>query len=161
MITMQANISGYMGKPVTVLAGYNEEKGVLVISRVMPPIARHKECMLICNDTKADRDSIFSDDQLKSAITGYFHLKGEVASDGFSECLRFSDDAAVADPVSVIENDGLDVSGPKYRISPTATNAHIAALAICGYVSRYSSVGEVVDMADDLFNLLAGAAVTI
>lgn len=161
MISIQANISGYMGKPVTVLAGYDEQSGVLIISRVVSTIARFKSSMLICNDVKSDRDSIFGDEQLKSAITGYFHLKGEVASDGASGCLRFSDEAAIADPVSTIENDGLDISGPKYRISPTATNAHIAALAICGYVVRYGSVNDAVEMADDMFNLLSGAAVTI
>lgn len=161
MISIQANISGYMGKPVTVLAGYDEESGVLIVSRVVPLIARFKESVLISTDKKADRDSLFTDEQLKGAITGYFHLKGEVASDGASACLRFSDNAAIADPVSVIENDGIDVAGPKYRIAPDASNAHIAALAICGYVTRYSSINETVEMAGDMFELLSGSAVTI
>ncbi len=161
MLSIQANIAGYMGKPVSVLAGYDEESGVLIVSRVVPTIARFKDSMLISSDKKADRDSLFTDEQLKGAITGYFHLKGEVASDGASACLRFSDSAAIADPVSVIENDGVDVNGPKYRIAPDASNAHIAALAICGYVTRYSSVNDTVDMAGDLFVLLSGAAVTI
>lgn len=161
MLSIQANISGYMGKPITVLAGYDEESGVLVISRVVPAIARFKDSMLISSDNKSDRDSLFGDEQLKSAIGGYFHLKGEVTSDGASACLRFSDSAAISDPVAVIENDGIDVNGPKYRIAPDASNAHIAALAICGYVSRYSSMSDTVDMADDLLSILSGAAVTI
>lgn len=161
MISIQANISGYMGKPITVLAGYDEESGVLIISRVVPTIPRFKSSLLICNNPKGDRDSLFGDDQLKDAITGYLHLKGEVASDGISSCLRFSGSAAVADPVTAIENDGLDVSGPKYRIAPDASNAHVASLAICGYVTRYTGINDAVNMADDLFKLLSGSVVTI
>lgn len=161
MMKIQANISGYMGKPTTVLAGYDPDSGVLFVSRVVPMMGRFKDSLLICNDQKADRDSLFGNEQLESAITGYFHLKGEVASDGISSCLDFGDSAAIADPVSTIENDGLDVSGPKYRIAPDASNGNIAVLAICGYVSRYGSVADTVKMAEEMFDLLSGAAVTI
>lgn len=161
MIPIQANISGYTGKPITVLAGYDEESGILVVSRVVPMMTRFKKSVLISNDKRGDRDSLFTDEQLKDSITGYYHLKGEIASDGISECLRFGDNAAMSDPVSVIENDGVDVSGPRYRIAPDASNAHIAALAICRYVSSYGSIEDTVGMADDMFNLLSGAAVTI
>jgi len=164
MLKIQANMKGYMGKPATVLGAMDEETGILVIVKSVAAIPRFEDSFLIAADQHGDRDSLFSDGDLASAIGGYFKLKGSVAEDGVTACLRFRELAATADPAAVIEHDGVDVGGPKYRIAPDASNAHIATLAICAYAARQCAIGDTLDMADSITDLMAmmdGRVVTI
>ena len=161
MIQIQANIGGFAGKPAIVFAALDEDTGILVIAAAVEKAPRREGCFLISNEIRADRDSLFHDADLKQAIGAYYAIKGRVAGDGRSACLRFSERAMRAEPSGAIESDGVDMSGPLYRVSPEASNGQIAALAICAYAERYGAVNDVVDMADDLLNLLSGQAVTI
>lgn len=164
MLKVQATMQGYMGKPATVLGALDEETGILVIVKSVSAIPRFEDSFLIAADPHGDRDSLFTDSDLADAIGGYFKLKGSVAEDGVTTCLRFRELAATADPAAVIEHDGVDVSGPKYRIAPDASNAHIATLAICAYAARQCAIGDTLDMADSLTDLMAmmdGRVVTI
>ena len=161
MIQIQANISGFAGRPQTVLGALDEETGILVVAAVTDTIPRRDGCVLIETNPRADRDSLFSYEDLKSAISAYYELKGSVAADGKSACLRFTERAMRADPAGGIELDGVDVSGPLYRISPEAGNAQIGALAICRYARNYSAISDTLGMADELSRLLSGEAVTI
>lgn len=154
MLKIQANIQGYMGKPTTVLAALDEETGILVVAKSVPMIARFEDSFLIAADHHADRDSLFTDSDLAGAISGYFKLKGSVAEDGVTSCLRFRELAATADPAAVIEHDGVDVSGPKYRIAPDASNAHIATLAICAYAARHTAIDDTLSLADDIMDVM-------
>ncbi|PAU79217.1 hypothetical protein [Halomonas salipaludis] len=161
MIELQANIAGYAGRPATVFAAYDEDTGILVVAASVDLRPRRPGCVLIETETRADRDSLFAYTDLREAITAYYDLKGSVASDGRSARLRFAERAMRADPAGGIEMDGVDVTGPLYRISPDTGNAQVGALALCRYVKRYSAVADVVNMADDLNNLLSGRVVTI
>lgn len=161
MIKMQANISGFHGKPVTLLGALDESTGILVVAKSVAQIPRVDGCVLISSDRRGDRDATFGDEHIHEAITAYFKLKGEVAEDGKTSLLRFGELAAMADPSSVIEKDGVDVSGPRYRIAPDASNAHVAALAMCRYASFTGAIGDVMDMMDELSALLGGEVVTL
>jgi len=161
MIQIQANMAGFAGRPQTVLGALDEETGILVIAAVVDVIPRRDGCVLIETDSRADRDSLFSYEDLKSAISAYYELKGSVAADGKSACLRFTERAMRADPSGGIELDGIDVSGPIYRISPEAGNAQIGALALCRYARNFSTISDTLGMADELGRLLSGQAVTI
>lgn len=161
MIQLQANISGFAGRPATVLGALDEETGILVVAAVTDVMPRRDGCVVIDTNPRADRDSLFEYGDLKEAITAYYDLKGTVAADGRSACLRFMERAMRADPAGGIEMDGVDVTGPIYRISPDAGNAQVGALALCRYAKHYGAVSDTLAMADELSRLLAGQAVTI
>lgn len=161
MIQIQANITGFAGRPQTVLGALDEETGILVVAAVTDVISRRDGCVLIETNPRADRDSLFAYEDLKDAISAYYELKGNVAADGKSACLRFTERAMRADPAGGIELDGIDVSGPLYRISPEAGNAQIGTLAICRYARGFGAISDTLGMADDLVRLMAGEAVTI
>ncbi len=161
MIQLQANISGFAGRPATVLGALDEETGILVVAAVTDVMPRRDGCVVIDTNPRADRDSLFEYGDLKEAITAYYELKGTVAADGRSACLRFMERAMRADPAGGIEMDGVDVTGPIYRISPDAGNAQVGALALCRYAKHYGAVADTLTMADELSRLLAGQAVTI
>lgn len=162
MIKIQANITGFSGKPATVLGALDENTGILVVAKSVPMIPRFEDCLLISSDARGDRDATFTHGHIQDAISAYFKLRGEVAADGKTALLRFGELAAMADPSSVIENDGVDAtSGPRYRIAPDASNAHVAALAMCRYAVTSAAVGDVMDMMDELSALLGGEVVTL
>lgn len=161
MIQLQANITGFAGRPTTVLGAYDEESGVLVVAAVVGAIPRREGCMLIETDASADRDSLIDYTDLKEAITAYYDMRGRIANDGKTACVRFMERAIRADPAGGIEMDGVDVTGPIYRISPEASNAQVGALALCRYCRQHSAISDSVGMADELAQLLAGHAVTI
>lgn len=161
MIQLQANISGFSGKPSTVFAAFDEDAGILVIAVATEKAPRREGCILISTEHREDRDSLFLDTDLKKAISAYYGLKGRQAADGSSACLRFTERAMRADPAGAIESDGVDMNGAVYRIAAGASNAQIGALAVCSYVERYGSISDVVGMADQLLELLSGKAITI
>ncbi|MGL5451847.1 MAG: hypothetical protein ACRDBT_05480 [Aeromonas sp.] len=161
MIKIQANINGFAGKPATVLGALDERTGILVIAKSIAAIPRYEDCLVISSDARGDRDATFTHAHMHDAITAYFRLRGETASDGKAAKLRFSELAAMADPSSVIENDGVDTSGPRYRIAPDASNAHIAALAICRYAVQSDSIDDVIGMLGELSALLRGEVLSV
>ncbi len=161
MIQIQANIAGYGGRPATVLAAYDEDSGVLVIARAVERMPRRDGCLLIESERRADRDALFESSHLREGVEAYYSFKGRRAADGKGEALRFSELAMLAEPSSCIESDGVDMSGPVYRVAPGATNAMIAALAICRHADRCGATTDAIDMADELLALMSGRGVTI
>lgn len=161
MIQLQANISGFAGRPATVLGAFDDETGILVIAAVTDVIPRRDGCIVIDTDSRGDRDSLFEYADLKESITAYYDLKGAVASDGRSTRLRFTERAMRADPAGGIEVDGVDVTGPIYRIAPGTSNAQVGALALCRYAKHCGTVTDTLTMADELSQLLSGSVVTI
>lgn len=147
MIPLQANISGYSGRPTSVFGAMDEDSGILVIAAAVDQLPRREGCMLVSSDARADHDGLFRYEDLRDGIGAYAVLKERVASDGQSLCLRFSDKAMRAEPASAIELDGIDVSGPLYRVAPEASNAQIGTLALCRQARRYEVAENVVDLA--------------
>jgi hypothetical protein len=100
-------------------------------------------------------------EDLRPAIAAFYSLKSGFASDGKTARLAFAERAKRASPESVIEKDGLDESGPKFRIAEGVTCGQIAALATCLYASKYSTVDRVIKMADAFKFLAHGRILTI
>jgi hypothetical protein len=155
MLSIQSSIVGYSGKPCSLFSAYDEESKVLIVS-VEADYRRERRdgCLIITNDPDIDRDMLFSEDDMKAAITSFFSLQGGMAMDNKSNRLVFADKAARANPAQSIEKDGMDANGQKYRISENITCAQIAALATCNYVvSRHGTIEKMLDMADTLNEL--------
>ena len=155
MIPIQTTIVGYTGKPCSLFAGYDEKTNVLVISRDEKyRSARHKNCVVITNDPKLERDSFFNEEDLQSSIEAYYFMNNGMAADGVSPRLVFADKASRANPAQSIDKDGVNASGQEYRINEGITNAQIATLATCWYASQQISViDNVLSMADMLLRV--------
>ena len=151
---IQTTIVGYDGKAITLFSAYDSESMILIVSAVVPyRRERVKDCLVITNDPKIDRDSLFTESDLKPAITAFFNLKGGVSLDGKSSRLVFSDKAAMCSPVSAIEKDGIDEGGVKYRINEGVTCSQIAVLATSNYCdTKAAAIEASLDMMADFAN---------
>ncbi|MBY0475416.1 MAG: hypothetical protein K2Q13_10215 [Nitrosomonas sp.] len=122
---------------------------------------RRDGCIVLTNDPDIPRDSLFEDLELKQAISAFYSLKSGIASDGKSSRLVISDRAARANPEPSIEKDGIDNSGPVFRVADGVTSGQIAALATCLYATRAATIESTLNMSEQLLALSRGQVITI
>jgi hypothetical protein len=162
MIQIQATFTGYGGQPCSLFSAYDTESRVLVVSAEAPYRAERREgCTVLTNVPDITRDKLFTDADLLPAISAFQALKNGVAADGKAPRLVFGDRANRANPGAAIEQDGIEVSGPKFRINATVTCAQVAALATCLYALRSDTVESTVRMAEAFRHLAGGGILTI
>lgn len=163
MIQIQATVTGYANRPVSLFSAYDEDTKILIVGAEADYRAeRRKDSIVITNDTTINqRDTLFNESQFAESIRAFFALKNGVAVDGKSTRLIFNERAARSDPEHSIEIDGIDTNGPRYRISEGVSCAQVAALATCLYASRCTSIANAVKMSSDLLNILSGNLVTV
>ncbi|SET41480.1 hypothetical protein SAMN05216326_12568 [Nitrosomonas marina] len=156
-IKIQSTFSGYGGGACTLFSLYDTDTNVLAIGvQAEFRKERRKDCIVITNDHDIDRDTLFTDDDIKAAISAFYALQQGVASDGKGARLVFSERAARSNPASSIEKDGIDVNGPRYRISENVTCGQMAALATCLHAIKAGKVEQMLGMAGELAKLTGG-----
>lgn len=161
---IQANISGYDGKPATLFSVYDSESGILVISILSKEFKaeRHNDCLMIGNDTRYPVDFIFDKESLIDSVESYNYLKKSLASDNKSTRLIFSDKANNSDPVNAVQRNGYGNQGNEQHSFDIITNAQAAALATCLWASKSSSIDIALDGCDYLINqLMNGGLITL
>jgi hypothetical protein len=162
VIQIQATFTGYGGRPCSLFSAYDPEARVLAVGAEADyRTERRSGCVVLTNIPDIPRDGLFSDAELLASIRAFYALKAGVAADGKSPRLVFGERAARANPEQSIERDGIDASGPKYRISEGVTCGQVAALATCLHAMRSDTVERAVTMAEELRRLSMGAILTI
>lgn len=162
MIKIQATFIGYGGVPCSLFSVFDTDTSVLAISVQADYRAdRRDDCLVITNDTGISRDRFFNDDDIKDSIAAFYSLKAGVASDGVSPRLTFSERAARANPEPSIEKDGIDVTGPRFRVSESVTCGQMAALATCLYAVKSNTIERSIEMADEIATFMNGGIITI
>lgn len=162
MIQIQATFIGYGGRACSLFSAIDEDSRILVVSAEAEyRTERRSGCVVLTNDPDIPRDSFFSDENMKKAISAFYSLKTGVAADGKSSRLVFSERAFRANPEQSIEKDGIDYNGPRYRISEGVSCGQIAALATCLYATQSDTVEQTVKMASMFASLSRGEIVTI
>lgn len=162
MIQVQATISGYGGKACTLFSAYDSDTQVLVVGAEAEYRRDRREgCIVLTNENDIQRESLFTDDDLLPAIVAFYALKSGFASDGKTTRIAFAERAKRASPESAIEKDGIDASGPKFRIAEGVSCGQIAALATCLYAVRCRAIERAVQMADAFKFLAHGRILTI
>ena len=162
MIQIQATFSGYGGKACSLFSAYDPASRVLaVIKEADYRVERREGCIVLTNIPDIARDALFTEASLMGAIQAFYTLKSGVAKDGRSSRLVFADHASRANPDQCIDRDGIDATGPKYRISDTMTCAQVACLATCLHATRADTVERAVSMADQLTRLMSGGILTV
>jgi len=156
MQKIQANISGFGPSPCTLYSALDTASGIVFVSTLKPlqPL-RQAGCLLVADDSCAERDILFSADGLAEAIAAWQQLKNTPAHDGTPTRLHVGKLVQRANPQAAIEQDGWEASGPRWRIDATATNAQIAVLATCLLVVKHSAIDTVLTTAQN-----ANAAIT-
>lgn len=162
MIQFQATITGYGGRPCSLFSAYDPAARILVVGAEAAYRAERREgCIVLTNDQDIARDGLFTKEDLMDAIEAFYALKAGIASDGKSARLAFGNRAARANPEQSIERDGIDTSGPKYRVSQDISCGQIAALATCLHAIRSDTVERTVKLAESFRDLLGGGILTI
>lgn len=161
-IAIQASFVGYAGLPCTLFSAYDQSRRILLVAKEAKfRTDRFEQCIVLSNDNAVTWDRAFTDDDIMPAITAFYALRNGVSDDGSTPRLAFSDKAQRANPEGAIDRDGVDLSGPRYRIADGVTNMQIAALATCLYAFQADSVERAVTMAERMKNLLCGDVITI
>lgn len=161
MIQMQATIAGYGGGATTLFSAYDPASRVLVIARDAGYRAeRRKGCVVLTNIDGIPSDSVFNGEEMREAINAYFALRNGVAADGKGSRLVFDPSVMRASPEPVIERDGIDDGGPKYRIADGITCAQIAVLATCQHAMKSDAVERTVQLARRFERLGMGEILT-
>lgn len=162
MIKVQATISGYSGNACCLMSVYKPETRVLAFGVGKPFSPERSEgCVVVTNIPDIARDTLFTSADLHDAITAFQALRAGVAVDGKSSRLAYAAAAARANPEASIERDGIDASGPKFRIAADITCVQISALASCLYATRATAINSAIDMAEQLHQLALGTILTI
>jgi hypothetical protein len=162
-IGIQACIGGFDGRPITLQAILDTECSILVVvGLVNGTVARKRDgVVLISDDRRSDYDMLFNEKDITQALECYRNYKNRTTGEPPVPMLTIKDSAASCNPASVIEPDGMDRSGLKFRMQ-MLRNEHVALLAICHYAwSGASSTAEQIEMTDMLDRILSGQVVTI
>lgn len=145
-ITVQAIISGYRGPAVNLLGALQVETGLFIVAKEQGVEERLPGALIVSNSTRLDdRDRLFDEDKLQRAIRLYFSLKGQ----GLLELLPA---VMKHDPGNMIEVDGMNERGTRYRLSPDITDGNIAVLAMIEAVD----VSQGADTASSFAQEIAG-----
>lgn len=157
MIQIQATFAGYSGSAATVFSAYDPTSRVLVIAReVAYREDRREGCVVLTNVDGIPTDSRVRDDDMRDCILAYYALRNGVAADGKGSRLVLDRSVMRANPEAVIERDGIDERGPKYRVADTITSAQMAVLATCRHAAKSDAVSSVVSMAKRFERLALG-----
>ena len=125
-IKIRVNVAGYAGQAVSVFCAYDPATGVLLVARSADYEGGDRDGFLKVTTSASDsaHDMLVLPDQTKAAIEAYFDLQT-------MGLLTLGDAAQRFNPSSKIERDGLDESGPKYRVAPDITSGQVAVLLAC------------------------------
>lgn len=165
IVKIQATISGYSGMPCSLLSAYYRDSGILVIVKIhaysSEPI---KDSSVITNVPRISRSAFFAESDMKKAIQAFKTLSGKIAEDG-TRGIEFAAGAGRTNPSSILESNGIDVSGEKFKIAPEVTNEQVAVLATCCFVEHIEAadmgIGLIDDINDAYDRLVMGWYVTI
>lgn len=138
-------ISGFQGQAVALASVLDEKTGVLVVAKQLAYREdRPKPDMaLVSNLDLQSCDFLFSDKHLRDAIRSYFTRRSQGMLEIDSALGRYL-------PDNRIEQDGVDESGRKFKISPDIDNGQIAVLATVAFIEAQKPISAAIDMANEL-----------
>lgn len=155
---LQANISGYLGKAVSLFAILDTDTGVLNIQKKSKNFQnRNEDFVLITNIPRVDNDFYVDQTMLLDSIESYYRMKNGFSYDNVTPLLNIGNQVGGADPSSGIEINGVNTSGMDYRIAPDIQNIQVAVLAMCLYAERLNVVNDTLEMFGELNSLYTRA----
>ncbi|WP_454056818.1 hypothetical protein [Cupriavidus sp. Marseille-Q8015] len=147
-VLIQAEISGYEGPAVNLLAALDTASGFLVIDAELPVGERVAGAMIVTNDPRAERDQLFTEEALQDAIRNFFRLTS-------LELVDMEPATAQHNPRNSIEAQGVDERGTRYRLMPGIRNGAIATLALVHAANAAYNFEAMNDFGADLVEMFA------
>lgn len=125
-VKFRVNIAGYSGSPVSLYCAFDPDTDVLLVARAGDYDPGPREGFLKVTNIDSDGafDMVFPSDDTKAAIEAYFEMDSRRMLTLGEEVQRFN-------PSAQIERDGMDESGPKYRVAPGINSGQVAVLVAC------------------------------
>lgn len=125
-VKIRINIAGYSGSPVSLFCAFDPATDVLLVARSGDYEGGDRDGFLKVTNIGSDAefDQLFEGDQTKEAIEAYFEMDS-------MRMLTLGEAVQRFNPASQIERDGMDESGPKYRVAPSITSGQVAVLVAC------------------------------
>lgn len=155
-LNLQATIGGMAARSTeggqTLTAMFDTVSGVLLVmsAKAMPagaPEMRQRGHAVVTDNGNADDyDALFTEDQIRDAISDYFSFSGR-------GLLQFDGGAERMNPTSKIEADGVDERGRKYRVAADINNGQVAVLVLCWFAVRQAGFARQLAAFDDYANL--------
>jgi len=143
-VRIQSIATGYKGKAANLLGALDTETGLLIVARELPAGEVFAGAMLVTNDPRSEqRDSLFTEEKLQEAIRLFFRAKANGTIDIMSSLTKH-------DPEHMIEVQGIEERGSRYRLNPDFTNGNSAVLAMLEAAHRAHTAQEVADFSDEL-----------
>lgn len=141
------SISGFKGPNTSLACLYDEETGVLVVAKQI----NYREdkpddtFSMVSNLDLPSVDFKFKEEHMSNAIRSYFTAIAQGTLDVDKALARYQ-------PDNRIEEDRIDESGRKYRVSPDIDNGQMAVLAVVAYIDRLRGVTAALEGARDIMS---------
>lgn len=143
-VRIQAEITGYQGKAVSLLGALDTESGLFIVAKELQVGDRPEGAIVVSNDPRSERrDSLFCEEKMQDAIRLFFRAQAT----GMVELLA---SMSKHDPAHRIEAGGLDEHGTKYRLSPDVSNGNVAVLALIHAADNAYKAQSVSDFSAEL-----------
>jgi hypothetical protein len=156
VIPLQATISGLAANSKnggdTVFAAFDVASGLVVVDavRTLPAggteTRRDHAAVVTNNSACEDFDLLFTEADLRDAINDYYALSGR-------GLLHIESGVARLDPATMLEPDGVDEKGRKYRIAPGIGNGHLAVIVLCWFAARQGNFSRQIAAFDEYSDL--------
>lgn len=143
-ILMQAEITGYKGVSVNILAALDSESGLVIASKELAPGERRPGAMIVSNDPRSEtRDRLYTEDSFSDSIRSYFRAVS-------SKMIELLPAVSKYDPTQYIETNGMGENGIRYRLSDEVSNGNVAVLALVHSAEMIVSAESTNDMGAEM-----------
>lgn len=135
-IFMRINAAGYANAPLSLLCTFDPNSDMLLVAKAEAyETTRRTEFLHVTTQERdAVHDLVFSPDDSREAIAAFFGMDA-------LKLVNYAGDMRRFDPNSVIERDGMDERGVKYRFRDTIENGQYAVLIAAFVAQKQRHVG--------------------
>lgn len=145
-VLIRVNIAGFQGEPATVFGAYDPANDMLAILRLGKEYegGPRDGFLKITNQQRdASYDAIYTEEETRDSILAFFSMES-------LKLVQLKGDAQRCNPTTMIERDGMDAAGLKFRFAPGISNQQVAVLAACLYAERQRAVASIASFAQDM-----------
>jgi hypothetical protein len=146
LVTMQAEIVGYHGQPVNLLAMLDPASGYVIVSDELTPGERLPGALVVTNNPRGERDRLFTEEAFQDAIRQFYSAK-------HTSLLEIMSAVSKHDPQARIQTAGFNESGTRYELSPDTTNGNVAILALVNASNITLKANDAMDMGAEMASM--------
>lgn len=143
MIHIQAEISGYFGPPINLRALLDPASGYMIVSKELPPGERIGGALVVTNNSRGERDRLFTEDDLSDAIRQLYRAQA-------GKLLELLPAVTKHDPTHRLQVATMTENGTRYELSSETTNGNVAVLALVNAANLTLNASDATDMAAEM-----------